>query len=119
MTDSLYERLGGTAGIEKIASHLVDNHLNNPVVAPRFEGSDAATVKKSVAEFFIAGSGGPDVYKGQDMVSAHRHMNISDNEVMAAVDDAMAALTSCGIGDREKGEVLFILYSLRPQVVRL
>lgn len=119
MTESLYERLGGTEGIEKIASVMVDNHLNNPLVASRFAGSDIPKVKKTAAEFFITGSGGPDVYKGKDMLEVHRNMNISDNEYMAVVDDVMNALTASNIGDQEKGEVLFIFYSLRPQVVRV
>ena len=44
-------------------------------------------------------------------------MNISDDEFMAVVDDAMGALDSNGIGQREKEEVLFILYCLRAEVV--
>jgi hemoglobin len=119
MSGSLYERLGGAEVIFRIASDTVDNHLKNPLIAPRFARSDLMTVKKTVADFFITGSGGPQVYKGKDMVSAHRGMNISDNEFMAAVDDVMAALTASSVGDREKGEVLYIFYSLRPQVVRI
>ena len=117
MSDTLYERLGGTKGIEKIASDTVDNHMKNPLVAQRYAGSDLPKTKKAVAEFFIAGTGGPDVYQGKDMLEVHRHMNISDNEFMAVVDDVMAALTASNIGDREKSDVLFTFYSLRPQIV--
>jgi hemoglobin len=53
------------------------------------------------------------------LAEAHRGMNISDNEFMAVIDDVMAALTSSGVGDPEKAEVLFIFYSLRPNVVRI
>ena len=119
MTGSLYERLGGAEGIFRIASDTVDLHLKNPLIAPRFQRSDLKTVKQTVADFFITGSGGPQVYKGKDLVSAHKGMNISDNEFMATVDDVMAALSASKIGDREKAEVLFIFYSLRPQVVRI
>lgn len=119
MSASLYERLGGAEGIHRIASHTIDNHLRNPLVAPRFARGDIAAMKRTVTDFFITGSGGPQVYKGKDMLSAHRNMNISDNEFMAAVDDVMAALAASGIGDREKSEVLYIFYSLRPQVVRV
>lgn len=119
MAQSLYERLGGGEGITRIASALVDNHMKNPLVAPRFANSDLAKVKKLAAEFFITGSGGPAIYSGKDLAEAHRGMNISDNEFMAVIDDVMAALTSSGIGDPEKAEVLFIFYSLRPNVVRI
>lgn len=117
MSETLFVRLGGTEGITKIASDLVDNHLVNPVIGKRFAGTDAVRMKQVAADFFVSGSGGPNVYRGKDMLSAHEHMNISDNEYMASVDDLMKALTTSAIGDREKAEVLFIFYSLRPQVV--
>lgn len=119
MSETLFDRLGGAEGIARIVSDTIDNHLKNPVVANRFSGSDIATVKKTATDFFITGAGGPNVYKGKDMLTAHRHMNISDNEFMAVVDDVMAALSAAGHGDAVKSDVLYIFYSLRPQVVRV
>jgi hemoglobin len=71
---SLYERLGGTEGITAIASDLVDLHLRNPRIAPRYVESDIPRVKNAAATFFISGTGGPSVYDGKDMLSAHRGM---------------------------------------------
>ncbi len=116
---SLYERLGGTAGITAIANDIVDFHLNNPRIAPRYADSDVAAVKHAVATYFIAGSGGPSVYEGKDMLTAHRGMNIDDAEFVAALDDAMAALDKHGIGQREKEEVLFILYGMKGEIVHV
>lgn len=65
-------------------------------------------IPPNLNEWLRSCSGGPDVYKGKDMRTAHQNMNISDNEYMAAVDDVMAALDKNGIGQREKEEVLFI-----------
>lgn len=117
MSDTLYTRLGGTEGITRIASDLVDNHLANPLISARFSGSDIPRFKATARDFFMLGSGGPQVYAGKDMRSAHAHMNISDTEYMAAVDDLMKALTSSAVGDREKAEVLYIFHTLRPDVV--
>ena len=117
MSATLFDRLGGTKGISKIASDLVDNHMANPLICSRFAGSDADSMKQKAADFFSMGSGGPQVYDGKDMLSAHKHMNISDNEYMAAVDDLMAALSNSCVGDAEKAKVLYIFYTLRPEVV--
>lgn len=117
MTTSLFDRLGGEANIKKISNDLVELHLINPLFRSRFAESDASALKKAVADFFIMGSGGPNNYEGKDMLNAHKGMNISDNEYMAAVDDVMNALSQNGIGDAEKAEVLYIFYSLRPEVV--
>ena len=116
---SLFERLGGTDGITAIASDIVDFHLANPRIAPRYQASDVAGVKHAVATFFITGTGGPNVYEGKDMLTAHRGMNIDEAEIVAAIDDAMAALDKNGIGPREKEEVLFILYSLKDEIVHV
>lgn len=117
MTDSLYERLGGTTGIENIANDLVDLHVANPTIAPRFVDSDPDVLKNAAATFFISGTGGPQVYEGKDMLAAHKGMNISASEFMAVLDDALEALAKNGIGQREQEEVLFVLYSMRSDIV--
>ena len=116
---SLYERLGGTDGITAIANDLVDTHLSNPRISPRYADSDVAAVKHAAATFFIAGTGGPSVYEGKDMLTAHRGMNIDDAEFVAVLDDAIVALDKNGIGQREKEEVLFILYGMKREIVHV
>ncbi|TNF89410.1 MAG: group 1 truncated hemoglobin [Gammaproteobacteria bacterium] len=116
---SLYERLGGTEGITKIASDLVDIHVANPVIAPRYGASDLDAVKHAAATFFISGTGGPQVYEGKDMLSAHTGMNISNDEFVAVLDDAMEALEKNGIGQREKEEVLSIFFSMKGDIVHV
>lgn len=117
MSQSLFERLGGESGITQIASDLVDIHLKNPTIAIRYVNSDVSAVKKSAAEFFITGTGGPAVYKGKDMIATHRGMNISNDEFMAVLDDVVKALDQNGIGQREKEEVLFTFFGMKSEVV--
>lgn len=117
MSASLYERLGGTAGITKIAHDVVDKHLTNKTIATRFANSDLTKLKNAAATFFISGTGGPSVYKGKDMLAAHKGMNIATGEFMAVLDDALAALAENNIGQREQEEVLFVLYSMRSHIV--
>ena len=119
MTASLYERLGGTEGIVKIAGDLVDINAANPQIAPRYAASDLDQVKHAAATFFIQASGGPNVYEGKDMLSAHQGMNINSDEFIAVLDDALEALDKNGIGQREKEEVLAFFYSLKGEVVHV
>ncbi|AXI46319.1 group 1 truncated hemoglobin [Sulfitobacter sp. SK012] len=119
MTDTLYSRLGGTDGIRKIADTLVDNHTTNAAISPRFAGTDLTNLKKMAGDLLITGSGGPEIYSGKDMISAHKHMNISGSEFVAVLDDAVAAMNANSVGQREKEEVLFMLYSLKDQVIEV
>ena len=117
---SLYERLGRREGIARITADLLKNHLANPTVKTRYENSeDLARVERRVIEFFCAGSGGPQTYSGQDMVTTHRGMNISEQEFIAVIDDVMAALEKNGIDLPTRNDVLAILWSLKPEVIRV
>jgi hemoglobin len=116
---TLYERLGRREGIARITRTLIDNHMANPLVSLRYAASDMPRVEQRVVEFFCAGAGGPEAYSGKDMLATHRGMNISEQEFMAVVDDAMAALETNGIDLATRNEVLAILWSLRGEVVRV
>ena len=120
MTDSLFVRLGGIDGITKIANDVVDNHMKNSKISVRFADSDVPSLKNAAATFFIAGTGGPaDAYKGKNLLDAHRGMNISAEEFMAVLDDALDALNKNTVPQREQEEVLFALYSMRGEIVKV
>jgi len=46
-------------------------------------------------------------------------MNISEQEFVAVVDDALAALASHGIDADTRNDVLAILWSLKGEVIRV
>jgi len=117
--DSLYVRLGKRPGIEQIASDIWDNHISNPIINNRYAASDPVKVKRLVTELCCAGFGGPEEYTGMDMISAHKGMNINEVEFVAVCDDVLKALDMNKVGQREKDEVLCILYSMKAEVVHL
>ncbi len=122
MSASLYERLGGRDRIAEIASDLVERHRVNPLIKARFEHLDADRVRKlkqHVTEFFCAGGGGPGKYSGRDMVTTHRGMNINEQELVAAIDDVVAAMRKHGAADADCNEVVGILYSLKGEVLHV
>lgn len=117
---SLYDQLGGAKGIAQIVDDTMAAHLANPVVRTRFENvKDLAHAKKMAREFFGAGSGGPEVYTGKDMIAAHRGMNISEQEYLAAMDDIVGALNKNKVDEGAVKEVIAILYSLKGQIIRM
>lgn len=119
-TVSLYERLGRVDGITRIVHDVMEAHLANPVVAPRFRAvKDMDHAKKMAAEFFCAGCGGPEAYSGRDMLETHKGMNISEQEYMAVMDDIVGALEKNDIDPGTRGEVTAILYSLKGDIIRV
>jgi len=120
LNTSLYERLGERDGIARITRTLIDNHMANPLVNARYGASEnMERVEQHVIDFFCAGAGGPQTYGGRDMLTTHRGMNVSEQEFVAVVDDAMAALETHSIDPGTRSEVLAILWSLKGEVIRV
>jgi len=118
MSNTLYEKLGGEEGISKLVDDAVDAHLGNPTVKARFENvADIDHAKRMSVEFFCAGSGGPQSYSGRDMLTAHKRMNISEQEFIAVVDDILGAMDKNQLSDDVKKDVLAILYSLKNEII--
>ncbi len=114
---TLFERLGGRAGIRRIVEDVWALHLANPDISPRYARSDGAAVVRQVTDFLCAGTGGTERYEGPSMRDAHAGRNISHREFMAAADDVLEALERNGIGAGEQAEVLALLFSLRGEVI--
>jgi len=120
MTTTLYERLGSAAGIAALVDDVMAAHLINPIVKTRFENvKDPDRAKKMAREFFCAGAGGPETYTGKDMLTAHRGMNISEQEYLAVMDDIVGAMEKHALGEDTKRDVISILYSLKGQIIRV
>lgn len=123
-TTSLFERLGGSSGIEQIVEEVANRHLANPVIAARFrpyleQPQKLHELKVHLARFLEMGSGGPQRYEGRDMRSTHTGMNISAAEYMATMDDIMAALAHAGVDEQTRKDVLAIAWALKGDIIQL
>ena len=120
MSDSLYERLGGAAGVDKLVDRIVDLHLANERIARRWSQIDDARMARGRAmakQFFTVGSGGPGEYTGRSMPETHAGMNIGAEEFVAVLDDMMKAMNELGYPRPVCDEVLGIAYSLKGDIV--
>ena len=123
-TKSLFDRLGGSSGIEGIVDEVASRHLENPVINARFrpfleQPQKLQELKGHLARFLEMGSGGPPRYTGRDMKSAHKGMNISAAEYMAATDNIVAALAKVGVDEQTRKDVLAIVWSLKGDIIHV
>ena len=119
---SLYERLGKAEGIRALVDDIVAEHMKNPGVSARFlpyasDPARLAVIKQHTCAFLAAGSGGPGAYAGRSMADAHRGMNVSAAEYMAAVDDIMSVLRRHSIDEQTQKDVLAIAYALKGEIM--
>ena len=120
MTTTLYQRLGGAEGMARLVDDVVAAHLSNPIVKTRFENAkDLPHLKQMALEFFSAGAGGPVSYTGKDMLTAHKGMNINEQEYLAVMDDIVGAMNKNEVNEEAKKDVIAILYSLKGEIIRV
>lgn len=120
MSETLYDRLGGQAGIDKLVNRIVDLHLQNEVAGPRYRALDEEATdraREKVKEFLAAGSGGPVEYTGRSMLETHTGMNVNAAEYVAVVDDIMQAMNEMEYPRPVCDEVLGIAYSLKDEII--
>ena len=121
---SLFVRLGGSNGIRALVEDIVAMHMENPVINARFRPiletpEKLAMTKGHLCAFLEAGSGGKADYRGRDMRAAHRGMNISEAEYMAAIDDILAVLKKHTLDEQTQKDVLAIAYSLKGEILHV
>ncbi|MEN8187217.1 MAG: group 1 truncated hemoglobin [Bacteroidota bacterium] len=119
---TLFERLGGTEGISLIIDQMVDAHMQNPKIKHIFiplskDPENFNRIKQNVKDFLSAGSGGNAKYVGKDLPSAHKGLQTTEADWVAATDDLMQVLRNNSIDEETQKDVLFILYSLKGQVI--
>ncbi|MEO5801918.1 MAG: group 1 truncated hemoglobin [Verrucomicrobiota bacterium] len=133
----LFDRLGGEEGIAKIVDDFLPRAMQDPRVNWQRKGltrggfsfqrnksiswsatsANIAQLKKHFVQFFALATGGPSLYEGKDIKSAHSGLRISNAEFDAAVGDLKASLDKLQIPNKEQKELLAIAESTRPQIV--
>lgn len=123
MEKSLYQNLGGAAKIKIMVDDIVDAHVENPTIGPRFKPylerpEYVNQIKQHMCDLLGMGSGGPEQYSGRDMETTHEGMNISEGEFVAALDDILMVLQNHDVEQKDQNEVLGMLYGMKDEIVR-
>jgi hemoglobin len=116
---ALYERIGRYDGIAVI----VDDYLKGIRADPQFarftgRGADSLARARQLLKDQLCGlTGGPCLYIGRDMKTAHGGLAITDAEWSASNKYMAMALDKSHIPLREKEEFLAMVESLRRSIV--
>jgi truncated hemoglobin YjbI len=120
---SLYARLGGHHAIRMVTEDFVEAVLADRQLARFFPGArDEAglqQLKERVVELLCELTGGPYVYKGRDMKTAHKGLGINETDWTIAVDLFVAALDRCDVPRQARAEFVQIIENMKNQVVEI
>ena len=114
---SLYDRLGGEASIKAVVDEFVANVGADTRINHYFANADLDRLKGHLVNQIGQASGGPQVYTGRDMKTAHAGMGIDEPAFNALVEDLVKALDKFAVPEQEKSELLGVLGPMKGDIV--
>ena len=105
-TDALYKTFGEKPGLVKLMDDFMVRLLADPRTGPHFKPANQQRVKEQLVEQFCQVTGGPCVYKGADMKSAHANLEIKKSDFNALVEVLQLSMDAQGIPFRAQNQLL-------------
>ncbi len=117
---SVYEQLGGDAGINAAVDIFYRKVLADKYVARFFEGVDMEKQSAKQKAFLTMVTGGPNNYTGKDMREGHRHlvkMGLDDTHVDHILCHLRSTLAELGVSQELIDTVISVADSVRDDVL--
>ncbi len=120
---TLWDRLGGEAGVSKIVDDFFTLAAPNPKIDFSRGGKykptpdQIAKMKRELVEQVSQASGGPLKYTGPDMKSVHKGMGITEEQFDAATADLKKALEKNKVAAEDVKQILDAVASYRKEIV--
>ena len=117
---SLYQRLGGYDAIAAVADAFLARVTGDEKLRRFWDhrGTDGVEREKQfLIDFLCASAGGPLLYTGRDMKTAHKGMGIGEDDWRRLLAHLGATLDSFDVPEREKSDVLAFIDSTKAEIV--
>ncbi|MFY9555877.1 MAG: group 1 truncated hemoglobin [Blastocatellia bacterium] len=119
-SDSLYKRLGGYDALAAVTDDFITRLATDKMLGRFFVGASDNSkmrIRQLVLDQLCAATGGPCVYIGRDMKTAHKGLGITEEDWNTAVKHLVATLTKFKVPEKEQKEVAGALTTLKGDIV--
>lgn len=103
---TLYERVGGEAGLKKLVHAFYDRVLEDSQLRPFFEGSRMQELRTMQLEFFTTALGGPSDYHGRPIGHVHAGRGIGKQHLGRFVQHLFETLQEQNLEDKDIREII-------------
>ena len=117
---TLYKRLGGYDALAAVTDDFLGRLATDPQFGRFFVGHSADSIKRIrqlILDQLCAATGGPCLYIGRDMKTAHAGLGITQKDWDASVVLLVASLEKFSVPAKEKDEVLGAVGGLKKDIV--
>ena len=114
---TIYEAIGGRAAVRAAVDGLFGRLLADPELSRFFPGGVGEVHRGFVVTLVGEALGGPERYRGPDLVVAHRGLGITDAHFDRTAGHLDAVLDELGVPRDLTDRIIGIVASLRPAIV--
>jgi hemoglobin len=114
---ALYRTFGEKPGLVTLMDDFMLRLVADPRTGPHFKDANQAHIKEQLVEQFCQVTGGPCVYKGADMKTAHADLDIRKGDFNALVEVLQQAMDARGIPFRAQNQLLAQLAHMHRDVI--
>jgi hemoglobin len=121
---SLYDRLGGRGGIDKIVTDFVtglesNSQLlrQNPQIGRVSSRANPIERNRHVADYLSVLTGGPGEYKGRSLKQVHGPMRLSEADWTLGGEELVRALNKNNVARADRDELLGLIEGIKPDIV--
>ena len=118
--DSLYKRLGGYDALAAVTDDFIGRLATDKQLGRFFVGASDSSkmrIRQLLLDQLCAATGGPCVYIGRDMKTAHKGLGITEEDWNIAVKHLVATMTKFKVPQKEQSEVAAALTKLKGDIV--
>jgi len=118
--NSLYKQLGGYDALAAVTDDFITRLATDKTLGRFFVGaSDNSKMKirQLVLDQLCAATGGPCIYIGRDMKTAHKGLGITEEDWNIAVKHLVATLTKFKVPENLQKEVATAISGLKADIV--
>ena len=120
---TLWDRLGGEAGVTKIIDDFANAATPDPKVdflrhgKYKLTAEQVVKMKRDLVEMVSQAAGGPFKYTGPDMKTVHKGMGITNDQFDALAGHLKKALEKNKVAEKDAATVLGAVNATRSQIV--
>jgi hemoglobin len=114
---SLFADVGGGPAVSAAVDSFYERVLADAELKVWFDGVELDNLKAHQRAFLAVGLGGPELYEGRSMRTAHRGQRITNEAYTAALHHLAEALTDLGVQDSITAQVIERIEKLRAAIV--
>lgn len=114
---TLFDKYGGFATFNQLTQNFYQKLLDSPQVSHYFNQVNIEVLAKHQTNFIASALGGPSLYEGRDISSAHQGLNINQQDFQEVLYALEESLEEIGVEEPDIKTILTLVDGYRSQIV--